>query len=222
MISNAAARSAKRPRAVGAHATELSFARLARRNPLSLFRQWFAEAHKADIAEPEAMTLATADADMQPRARTVLLKSFSAEGFVFFTDLNSRKASALRQNRRAALLFYWPKLGRQILLQGSVRTLPRRRAAAYFASRPHQSRIHAWASAQSQPIESPAQMRQLSLAAKERFADKPPPLPPHWGGFVLSPRRMEFWQADEFRLHQRLEFIRRSATDGWRHVFLQP
>lgn len=206
----------------GASLDDEAFVRLASRQPMEIFAEWFAAAGAAGIGEPEAMTLATAGADGAPQARTVLLKGFSEEGFVFFTHRGSRKGRCLSENPRAALLFYWEALQRQASAEGPVSALDDERTAAYFNSRPLRSRIGAWASRQSQPVESPAAFAEQMRQAEAKFAGQDPPLPPHWGGFVLSPRRMEFWNAGEFRLHRRLEFRRESEEGAWTRAFLQP
>ncbi|MGI9296884.1 MAG: pyridoxamine 5'-phosphate oxidase [Gammaproteobacteria bacterium] len=175
------------------------------------------------MPQPEAATLATVAADGRPQARTVLVKSFAGGKFVFFTNRESRKGEALRENPRAALLFYWPPLGRQANIEGDVAPISRRRTAAYFASRPPQSQISAWASAQSRPVESPAAFAAQVQNTKRRFAGRPPSSPPpYWSGYALSPLRMEFWQEGEHRLHHRLEFSREAPGRKWRAAFLQP
>lgn len=197
------------------------FARLCASSPAAIFADWFAAAAAA-MPHPEAATLATADADGRPQARTVLVKSFAAGKFVFFTCDESRKGKALRENPRAALLFYWPPLRRQTSIEGDVSPISRRRTAAYFASRPLRSRIGAWASAQSRPVESPAAFAAQVRRAEEQFADTSPPPPPHWNGYALSPLRIEFWLEGEHRLHRRLEFSRAAPGQKWRARFLQP
>ncbi len=192
------------------------------RPPDAVFSEWFAAAENAKIPQPEAMTLATAGADGAPQARTVLLKSFSGGEFVFFTNRESRKGESLRANPRAALLFFWQPLGRQIKIEGGVSELPRAQTAEYFAARPRQSQIGAWASAQSRPIESPAAFAKKVREAEQKFAGNLPPLPPAWSGFKLIPLRMEFWREGEFRLHRRLLFWRDSPAEKWQSAFLQP
>ena len=198
-----------------------AFALLRYQPPLTLFNEWFADAAAA-IAQPEAMTLATATAAGVPQARTVLLKAIHDGGFVFFSHTNSRKGQALQENPHAALLFYWAASARQINIEGEIVALSRAQTAQYFATRPHLSRINAHASAQSQPIESPsafaAKVQQTTIA----FKNQEPPLPSHWGGYRLLPRRIEFWQEGEFRMHRRLVFFRQTVRAKWQSAFLQP
>lgn len=198
------------------------FAGLRARPPGEVFLEWFAAAENAGIAQPEAMALATVGAGGAPQIRTVLLKSFTGGEFVFFTNRESRKGEALRANPRAALLFYWPALGRQIKIEGGAGELSRAKTAEYFATRPRQSQIGAWASAQSRPVESPAVFAEKVRAAEKQFAGQTPPLPPAWSGYALTPLRMEFWREGEFRLHRRLAFWRDSPADKWQSAFLQP
>ena len=188
---------------------------------MAIFAEWFAAA-AAVVPQPEAAILATATAAGQPQARAVLVKDFAAGQFVFFTNADSRKGESLRENPRAALLFYWPPLGKQANVEGEVSVLSRRRTAAYFASRPRGSQIGAWASAQSRPLKSFAVLQEQVRKAEEQFAGREPSLPPHWSGYSLSPRRMEFWMEGENRLHRRLVFSRAAPKQKWRAEFLQP
>ncbi|MGU9951895.1 MAG: pyridoxamine 5'-phosphate oxidase [Gammaproteobacteria bacterium WSBS_2016_MAG_OTU1] len=201
-------------------ADEAAFIALRTRPPLAIFSEWFAAAAAA-MPQPEAMTLATVDENNCPQARTVLLKKFGEEGFVFFTNRQSRKGRALRQTPQAALLLYWPVLGRQVLIEGETTELSREQTAEYFATRPRQSQIGAWASEQSQEIESPAAFSEKVRKTEEQFASQELSLPPHWSGFCLLPRRLEFWQEGEFRLHRRLVFSR-TPSAPWQSAFLQP
>ncbi|MGI9307066.1 MAG: pyridoxamine 5'-phosphate oxidase [Gammaproteobacteria bacterium] len=197
------------------------FARLRARPPLEIFGEWFADAQNGGIAQPEAMTLATAGADGMPQARIVLLKDFG-EKFIFFTNRESRKGESLRANPRAALLFYWPPLSRQVKIEGNTAELERPAVAEYFQTRPRRSRISAWASNQSRPVESPETLARQMREKEEEFAGREPPLPPDWSGFSLVPLRMEFWLEGENRLHWRLAFWRDSADAAWQTAFLQP
>lgn len=204
-----------------------AFARLRAASPAAIFAEWFAAAAAA-VPQPEAATLATADADGMPQARTVLVKSFAGGKFVFFTNSESRKGEALRGNPRAALLFYWPPLGRQASAEGVVKQISRKLTKAYFITRPPQSRIGAWASAQSRPIESPAAFDDKVRAAEKECGEtssavaKMDSPPPHWNGYALTPLRMEFWLEGEHRLHRRLAFSRAAPGQKWRAAFLQP
>lgn len=201
---------------------DAAFFRLRAASPAAIFAEWFSAAAAA-VPQPEAATLATAAADGKPQARTVLVKEFRGGKFVFFTNSESRKGEALRENPRAALLFYWAPLGRQANIEGEVAPISRRRTAAYFATRSLQSQIGAWASAQSRPVESPAVFAAKVRDTERRFAANPPSSPPpYWNGYALSPLRMEFWQEGAHRIHRRLAFSRAAAGKKWRAEFLQP
>lgn len=197
-----------------------TFEKLRAAEPFALFADWYAAGAKAEAINPDAVTLATVGADNMPQARTVLLKSHSSRGFVFYTNCESRKGCALQHAPRAAMLFYWRTLGRQFSAEGDVRRLSADETAPYYHSRPRQSRIGAWASAQSRPLKALADFHAAVAAKEKEFADGDPPLPPHWRGYCLQPRRMEFWQEGAFRLHRRLEFLH--TSDGWRSQLLQP
>ena len=198
------------------------FERLVRRQPLAVFAEWFALARESEAVNPEAAALATADAAGRPQVRTVLLKQFSAEdGFVFFTNNQSRKAQAIAANPRAAMLFYWRALGRQASLEGPVAEIPRAQTEAYFRTRPRDSQIGAWASRQSRPLRAVADLRDAVAAREKEFAGKTPPAPPHWSGFRLRPARMEFWREGAFRLHRRVAFCA-DESGKWRAELLQP
>jgi pyridoxamine 5'-phosphate oxidase len=189
-------------------------------DPIDLFRKWFEAATAAGLELPEAMTLATADAAGRPSARTVLLKGVDERGFVFFTNYESRKGRELEANPRAALVFYWnmePR--RQVLVQGRVERIPRRESQEYFVTRPLGSRLGAWASRQSAPLESRTDLERAFAEAEERFDDEVP-LPDWWGGYVLEPATIEFWEGRPNRLHQRLRYTR--EDDGWTLELLAP
>ena len=186
-------------------------------DPLATFREWFEEARAAGVEFPEVMTLATADAEGRPSARMLLLKSADERGFTFFTGYESRKGRELAENPRAALVFYWRPLGRQVRVEGAVRKLSPKESDAYWATRPLRSRAAAAASRQSEPIESRDTLeaefeRQLGLGEPAR--------PERWGGYVLEPELIELWQHRDDRLHDRIRFTR--AREGWQEERLAP
>ncbi len=190
-------------------------------DPLDQFRRWYEEAIAAGLDLPEAMTLATADAEGTPSARTVLLKGVDERGFLFFTNTESRKGRELAQNERAALVFHWPlEPRRQVTAAGRVAALPREESEAYFRTRPLGSRLGAWASRQSKPIPGRAALEDAYAEAEARFGQDPP-LPPWWGGYALSPDRVEFWQNRPNRLHDRFRYTR-EAGGAWRLERLAP
>lgn len=178
-------------------------------DPFGLFEQWFAEAQRLPTPNPNAMTLATVDADGAPSARIVLLRGFSRDGARFFTNRNSRKGRALAANARAALLFHWDLLDRQVRIEGRVSLASDAESDEYFAQRPVDSRVNAWASDQSEPVASRAELERRAEAMTARFASTDVPRPPHWGGYRVSVDRIEFWQGDKYRLHDRIAYTRR-------------
>lgn len=190
-------------------------------DPLEQFQRWFAEALDAGIKDATAMALATAGADGMPSVRVVLLKHFDEHGFCWYTDYRSRKGRDLADNPRAACLFHWRELDRQVRIDGSVRRLDSRAAAAYFASRPADSRFSAAASEQSEPVQDRATLEARVAELKRRHPDGRVPKPEAWGGYCLVPGTYEFWQGREGRLHDRFRFTR--TDDGaWRTERLQP
>ena len=188
-------------------------------DPIAQFSLWWDEATAAQVREANAMTVATADADGKPAARTVLLKSFDQSGFVFFTNYESRKGAELAANARAALLFFWPELERQVRIDGSVVRASERESDEYFRSRPLASRIGAWASPQSQPIPGKAWLMARVAEMALRHA-RAPSRPPYWGGYRVVPNVIEFWQGRPSRLHDRLLYTKTDA--GWTRVRLAP
>jgi pyridoxamine 5'-phosphate oxidase len=189
-------------------------------DPIAEFSRWFAEAEKARVAEPNAMTLATATPGGTPSARLVLLKGFDDRGFVFFTDYRSRKGRELEENPRAALVFYWIELERQVRITGTVERTTTQESERYFQTRPLGSRLGAWVSHQSQVIPSRAQLESGLREVKQRFPPDQVPLPPYWGGYRVRPEEIEFWQGRESRLHDRIRYVR--DGERWRVERLSP
>ena len=188
-------------------------------NPLALFGQWYGEA--ADLFQPNGMVLATVSAEGRPSARTVLLKGFDEEGFVFFTNYNSRKAQELAINSWAALLFWWREQFRQVRIEGRVKKVTAAESDEYFATRPRGSQISAWASPQSEIIPNRAELEEKVGVIEKRFEGDEVARPPHWGGYCLWTVLFEFWQGREDRLHDRLEYGR--LADGtWSMERLAP
>ena len=190
-------------------------------DPMVEFARWFADAQEARLTEPNAMTLATAGADVAPAARIVLLKGFDDRGFVFFTDYRSSKSADLEANPRAALVFYWAELERQVRITGSVTRTSTEESAEYFARRPVGSRLGAWASHQSRVIPGRTMLEEDLRRIEARFAGGDVPLPPHWGGFRLSPESIELWQGRPSRLHDRIRY-RRHPGGRWTVERLSP
>jgi pyridoxamine 5'-phosphate oxidase len=189
-------------------------------DPIERFQEWFREAEQAGVEVPEVMTLATTTAVGAPSARMVLLKGADDEGFVFYSGYMSRKAGELEQNPRAALVFYWRPLGKQVRVEGAVERVSEGESAAYFATRPRGSQLAAWASQQSRPLESREQLERRYAELEREYAGREVPRPPDWGGFRLRPDAIEFWEHRENRLHDRFRYTR--AREGWRHELLAP
>lgn len=188
-------------------------------DPMAQLRRWLDEAIAADVPEPTAMALATVTAEGRPASRIVLLKGVEDGLCHFYTNYASRKGGELAGNGFAALTFFWPALERQIRIEGRVSKLPEAVSDAYFASRPLGSRLGAWVSEQSQPLDDPATLSARYEALQARYGDQVP-RPPHWGGYGLAPDRLEFWQGRPSRLHDRVIYV--PDGDGWARSRLQP
>ncbi len=190
-------------------------------DPLRLFARWFDDVLRADLLEPNAMALATVGPDGQPAARMVLLKGFDERGFTFYTNYRSRKGRELEANPRAALLFWWPPLERQVRIEGEVEKTSPAESDEYFDQRPRLSQLAAAVSPQSEPIGSRLELERAVFELERKYFGKPIPRPEHWGGYRLRPRRMEFWQGGENRVHDRLLY--ELGPDGsWKRTRLAP
>lgn len=191
-------------------------------DPLELFGAWYAEADKSEPNDPSAMTLATVGADGTPSARMVLLKDYDSAGFVFYTNYESRKGRQLLAHPKAALLFHWKSLRRQVRLEGAVSQTTPEEADAYFATRARGSQIGAWASEQSRPLATRFALEKRVAEYTAKHVIGTIPRPPYWSGFRLEPLLIEFWQDGAFRLHDRLEYRRGSPAEPWTTRTLYP
>ena len=189
-------------------------------DPLTLFHNWLQEAEEKEENVPTAACLATSNTNAIPSARMVLLKSADDRGFVFYTNLDSRKGGEIRQNPHAALCFHWKSLDRQVRVEGTVTLVSETDADAYFATRPRDAQIGAWASLQSRPLRSRSQLENQVAEYSAKFALGPVPRPGHWSGYCLNPTNIEFWENRSSRLHDRLKYER--TKDRWRHAWLFP
>ncbi len=193
-------------------------------DPLEVFAAWLAEAEKSELNDPNAMALSTVGSDGMPSCRMVLLKGYDEAGFVFYTNYESRKGRQLLGTPKAALLFHWKSLRRQVRIEGEVAPVSDAEADEYFASRHKQSQIGAWASQQSRPLEGRFELEKRVALYAARYAVTQVPRPPHWSGFRLTPRLIEFWQDGAFRLHDRLVYTRQDAgaAENWTTERLYP
>jgi pyridoxamine 5'-phosphate oxidase len=190
--------------------------------PFALFASWFEAAKKSEPNDPDAMALATVDANGLPNVRMVLLKAVAASGFVFYSNSKSVKGQELQANMQAAAVLHWKSLRRQVRLRGPVTLVDNAEADAYFASRPLQSRIGAWASQQSRPLESRFALEAAAAKYAAKFGLGEVPRPPHWFGYRISPLYLEFWSEGAFRLHDRIVFRRQTERDNWHKERLYP
>lgn len=193
-------------------------------DPLDLFKSWYSEARAAEPDVPDAMALATADADGNPSVRMVLLKGLDEKGFVFYTNFNSPKGREAIERKRAALTFHWKSLKRQVRIKGSVETVTAAEADAYYATRPRDSQIAAWASLQSETMSERFDLERRFAEYTAKFQGKPVPRPPHWSGIRVIPDSIEFWIDRPYRLHERVVFRRAldSSSNGWKASRLYP
>ena len=191
-------------------------------DPLELFTEWYENAEKTEINDPNAMSLATADKSGFPSVRMVLLKGFDTNGFVFYTNLESRKANEFKSNPNVAVCFHWKSLQRQVRIEGQVSQVSDEEADEYFNSRARLSRIGAWASMQSQVLESRDYLLSRLNTFEEKYNGETIPRPTHWSGNRIKAKRIEFWQDGEFRLHDRFVFERQSLEDAWTKTRLYP
>ncbi len=189
-------------------------------NPIVQFDLWMKEALNADIPEPHAMNVSTVSKEGKPSSRIVLLRNFSENGFVFYTNYNSKKGNDISENNCAAINFFWPQLERQIRIEGKLQKVDSKISDEYFASRPHDSQLGAWASNQSEVLKNRQELEEKFVALEEKFAGKNVPRPEHWGGYCLVPDSIEFWQGRPSRIHDRIKFT--TVNNEWKIERLSP
>ncbi|WP_420591284.1 pyridoxamine 5'-phosphate oxidase [Bacterioplanoides sp.] len=190
-------------------------------DPITQFHAWFEQYRETNPPEPTIMTMASCDENGQPWQRILLLKGYDEQGFVFFTNYESNKGQQLAENGKAALHFFWINMERQVQIQGEVEKISREDAERYFHSRPRESQLGAWASAQSRPLQNRQQLEDKFAAVSEQFEGQDVPLPGYWGGYRIKPQRMEFWQGGAHRLHDRVEY-NADGNGGWQKQRLNP
>ena len=192
------------------------------KDPLELFKAWFQDAQDSEVNDPNAVTVATVDEDGLPNVRVVLLKDFDAQGFVFYTNLESAKGREIVSAGKAAMCFHWKSRQRQVRIRGAIELVSDEQADEYFNSRPRQSRIGAWASQQSRPMKGRGDLLQAVAKYAVKYAVGRIPRPSYWSGVRLKPASIEFWQAGEFRLHHRIEYCRSPDGNSWEQRMLFP
>ncbi len=190
-------------------------------DPLELFKKWMAEAEKKEINDPNALSLATINNKNEPKVRMILLKGLSQKGFVFYTNLNSPKSNELKENPKAEMCFHWKSLQRQIRISGTITRVSDKEADLYFASRPYESKIGAWASDQSKIMRKREELLERIVELKKKYKDtNNVPRPKHWSGWCLNPSSFEFWLGDNYRIHERLKYNK--VSNNWRKEILYP
>lgn len=192
-------------------------------DPMELFEKWFMEAFDADLPEPSAMTLSTSNEDGRVKSRIILLKAYNDTGFQFFTNFQSQKGKDLKTNPLAAISFFWPEMERQVLIDGRVEKLPEKDSELYYSARPRNNQLGAWASEQSKEIKDRYTLEARYEAVSHAYSNyKVIPRPKHWGGYILIPRVIEFWQGRENRLHDRIEYYKNAEDQLWNTRRLNP
>lgn len=191
-------------------------------DPVQLFAEWFNEAKGTTLRDPTAMALATVGEDLMPAVRMVLMKNFDQAGLVFYTNMTSAKARHIRTHAQASCCFYWEPLHKQVRVTGQVESVTTAEADAYFASRPRESQLGAWASLQSQPMKERSEFEQRLVEVTRQYEGQTVPRPPHWSGFRIVPVQVEFWTERPFRLHERVVFSRAKVDETWKQQILYP